>query len=96
MSSPHQYRSALMIIQLILEELIRVGDTGIAKTQLYTALGLKTGVGEKYLEQLQRAAYIEVNEEAFGKERIRNTVRITKKGLQRFEWFIRLGAELNL
>jgi predicted transcriptional regulator len=93
---PRQYRSALVIIQLILEELMKVGDEGVVKSQIYANLGLKTAVGEKYLDQLVNAEYLTVNEEQWGKERTRHVVRATMKGIQRFNWFIKLSTELDL
>jgi predicted transcriptional regulator len=94
--SPKAYRSALMIIQLMLEEIIKTGDEGIVKTQLFSDLGLKTKVGEKYLEQIIKAEYATMQEEAWGKERSRQVIKITAKGENRFQWFIRLSNELNL
>jgi predicted transcriptional regulator len=92
----HQYRSSLMIIQSILEDLLRAGVEGVIKTQIYSDLGLKTAVGEKYLDQLVKADYITINEEIWGKERTRQRVNITPLGRQRFEWFIKLSKELNV
>jgi predicted transcriptional regulator len=80
----------------MLEEIMREGDTGIVKTQLFTNLGLKTAVGEKYLQQLLNAEYAQVTEEPWGKERTRQIVKITPKGETRFQWFIRLSTELKL
>jgi predicted transcriptional regulator len=94
--APRRYRSALMIIQLILEELIKIEKEGLVKSQLYKNIGLKTVVGEKYLEQLLGAEYVTVTEELWGKERYIHKVRITHKGIQRFQWFIRLSSELNI
>jgi predicted transcriptional regulator len=95
MDSP-RYRSALMIIQSILEELMRNGAEGTVKTQIYNDLGLKTSIGEKYLEQLIKANYITITEEVWGKERSRQRVQITQLGRQRFEWFIKLNRELQI
>ena len=96
MPPTRNYRSALQIIQLMLEELIRVGEGGIVKSTLYRAVRLKTAVGEKYLSQIQKAQYIVLEEEKWGKERFRHKVYITQRGMQRFQWFIRLSNELNL
>ncbi len=90
-----KYRSAVMIIQLLLEELTRVED-GMVKSELYKAVGLKTAVGEKYLDQLIKAEYLTLTEEKWGKERVRHVIRISTKGLARFQWFIRLSNELQL
>ena len=96
MGSEKRYRSALLIIQSILEEIIKVGQEGVVKSQIYKNLGLKTAVGEKYLEQLEQAHYITINEEVWGKERTRQIVRITPTGLHRFQWFLQLSHELDL
>ena len=70
-SSTKKYRSALIIIQSILEQLIKVGmDEGIVKSRIYKSVGLKTIIGDKYLEQLIVARYVTLNEEKWGKERI--------------------------
>ena len=96
-SSTKKYRSALIIIQSILEQLIKAGmDEGIVKSRIYKSVGLKTIIGEKYLEQLITAHYITVNEEKWGKERTRQKVYITKRGLHRFQWFMKLSSELEM
>ncbi|MHA2000546.1 MAG: hypothetical protein ACTSVU_00470 [Promethearchaeota archaeon] len=95
-SSPTKYRSALRIIQSILELLVRSGNEGMIKSQIYKEVGLKTSVGEKYLEQLGSAQYIVISQEQWGKERIRNIVRVTPTGTQRFQWFIQLSNELRM
>lgn len=96
-SSTKKYRSALIIIQSILEQLIKAGmDEGIVKSRIYKSVGLKTIIGEKYLEQLVTARYITVNEEIWGKERTRHKVYITKRGLHRFQWFMKLSSELDM
>ena len=94
-SSTKKYRSALIIIQSILEILIKANE-GIVKSKIYKNLGLKTIIGEKYLEQLIYARYITVNEEKWGKERTRQKVYITKRGLHRFQWFMKLSSELDI
>ena len=95
--SSRKYRTALMIIQSILEECMKgENKAGIVKSQIYKNLGLKTAVGEKYLEQLIAAQYITLTEEIWGKERTRHRIKITPKGVQRFEWFIKLSNELSI
>ena len=90
MTAPRKsYRSALIIIQSILEELMKSGREGMVKTHIYKNVGLKTEVGEKYIEQLEAAEYLCIIEEPWGKERFRLRVNITPKGQKRFEWFIR-------
>jgi predicted transcriptional regulator len=93
---PASYRSALIIIQSILEQLIRTGSEGIVKSQIYGNIGLKTTIGEKYLDQMLKAQYITIEEEIWGVERIRQKVHITPLGRQRFEWFIKLNRELKI
>lgn len=96
-SSTKKYRSALIIIQSILEQLIKAGsDEGIVKSKIYKTLGLKSIIGEKYLEQLIGARYITVNEEKWGKERTRQKLYITKRGFHRFQWFMKLSSELDI
>ncbi len=97
MATPRKsYRSALIIIQSILEELMKSGREGMVKTHIYKNVGLKTSVGEKYLEQLEAAEYLTITEEPWGKERFRLRVHITTKGQKRFEWFIQLSNELEM
>ncbi|WP_457558249.1 winged helix-turn-helix domain-containing protein [Candidatus Harpocratesius sp.] len=91
-----KYRSAVMLIQSILEELIKAGRGGMVKTQIYKNVGIKTVIGEKYIEQLVSAGYINVVEEPWGKERVRMKVHITPKGEQRFTWFMQLSNELEM
>ena len=96
-SSTKKYRSALIIIQSILEQLIKAGnEDGIVKSKIYKNLGLKTIIGEKYLEQLISARYITLNEEKWGKERTRQKIYITNRGLRRFQWFMKLSTELDM
>lgn len=96
MPSTRKYRSAVMLIQSILEELLKAGPDGMVKTQIYKNVGIKTTIGEKYIEQLVNAGYIKVEEEQWGKERIRMRVSITPKGEQRFAWFMQLSNELEV
>ena len=96
-SSTKKYRSALIIIQSILEQLIKAGiDEGIVKSKIYKSIGLKTIIGDKYLEQLITAGYVSIKEEKWGKERIRQKVCINKRGLHRFQWFMKLSSELDI
>jgi predicted transcriptional regulator len=88
-------RSAIVLIQKILELVIRAGSEGIVKSQIYADLKLKSTVDEKYLEQMVQADYISIREEDWG-ERVRNKVYITDKGKKRFEWFLTLSKELDL
>lgn len=96
-SSPtKRYRSALVIIQCILEELMKQGQVGAVKSQVYKEVGLKTPVGDKYVEQLLAAKYITLIEELWGKQRIRHKIYITKRGIHRFKWFMQLSKELEI
>lgn len=85
-----------MIIELILEKLTKVKEKGILKSKLIHELSMKTATGEKYLSQLILAGYITVDETKWGNDRVKNVVKITDKGLQRYKWFICLSSELNL
>ena len=95
-STKKRYRTALLIIQSILEELIKVGEEGVVKSQVYKEVGLKTPVGDKYVEQLIGAKYITLIEEPWGKQRIRHKIYITKRGIHRFKWFMQLSKELEI
>nr|WP_147664779.1 hypothetical protein [Candidatus Prometheoarchaeum syntrophicum]QEE17900.1 hypothetical protein DSAG12_03738 [Candidatus Prometheoarchaeum syntrophicum] len=96
-SSTKKYRSALIIIQSILEQLIKAGmEEGIVKSTIYKSVGLKTMIGDKYLEQLITAGYVSVKEEKWGKERTRQKICINKRGLHRFQWFMKLSSELDI
>ncbi len=96
MPSNRRYRSALVIIQCILEELVKNGiKEGMVKSHIYKNVGLKTAVGDKYLEELAQAEYLQIREEAWGEMRMRHMVYLTPRGLQRFEWFLQLSNELN-
>lgn len=94
-SSTKKYRSALIIIQSILEILIK-NNCGIVKSSIYKSVGLKTIIGDKYLEQLISAGYVSIKEEKWGKERTRQKVCINKRGLHRFQWFMKLSSELDI
>lgn len=97
MPSNRRYRSALVIIQSILEELVKNGRReGLVKSNIYKEVGLKTSVGEKYLEELAGAGYLQIHEVPWGEQRVRHIVRITPRGIQRFEWFLQLSEELDL
>ena len=97
MPSSRRYRSALVIIQSILEELVKRGlKEGVVKSHIYKSVGLKTAVGEKYLEELSVAQYLIIKEEPWGEQRVRHMVYLTPRGLQRFEWFLQLSNELDL
>jgi predicted transcriptional regulator len=89
------YRSSLMIIGLMLEELIKVKDEGMIKADLFSVLGVKTPIGEKYLTQLLNANYAILEKQKWGDLREKHIVKITQKGIGRFEWIIQLSKELR-
>ena len=86
----------MIIIQSILEQIIKAGEGGSVKSQVYKKLGLKTPIGDKYITQLISAKYITLNEEQWGKQRIRHKIYITKHGFNRFKWFMQLSKELKM
>ncbi|MBN1215954.1 MAG: hypothetical protein JXA99_11015 [Candidatus Lokiarchaeota archaeon] len=95
-----QYRSSNMIIQNILEAILRekkknpVKNKGIKKSHLISFCNLKTYTAEKYLIKMTNAGYIEHNEESWG-ERIINIYNITKLGKERYEWFVKINTEIS-
>jgi predicted transcriptional regulator len=89
-----------MIIQSILEAVI-AKDTdhpylkkGIVKSHLIKSCGLKPPIAEKYLEKMENAGYITSHSEAWG-ERTINIYEVTPKGKERYEWFVKINAELG-
>ena len=80
---------------LILEELIKTRDEGIVKTDLYNLVGLKTPIGEKYLNQLLSANYISLEKQRWGEVRERHIIKVTEKGRERYQWIIQLSNELK-
>ncbi len=95
-----KYRSANMIILNILEEILRADqnnmliENGIVKSQLVKKCGLKPATAEKYLIKMEKAEYITVSKEAWGEREI-NIYKITKKGKERYEWFVKINMELE-
>ena len=75
---------------------MKVGELGTVKSNIYKEVGLKTPVGDKYVEQLITAKYITLIEEQWGKQRIRHKIYITKRGIHRFKWFMQLSKELEM
>ncbi|MFW9906081.1 MAG: transcriptional regulator [Candidatus Thorarchaeota archaeon] len=49
---------------------------------------------EKYLTNMENAGYIETNEEYWGERKI-TIYQITPKGHERFQWFVKINAELE-
>lgn len=95
-----KYRTANMIILNILEEILRADinqmlvKNGIVKSQLIKNCGLKPSTGEKYLKKMEKAEYISLNKEVWGEREI-NVYKITPKGKERYEWFLKINAELE-
>ena len=94
MSTPKSYRSTMMIIHSILEELVKHDQEGLIKYKLFKNLSLRTSIGEKYLSRLDQAGYLTINQEYVGKKN-RYRIKITPLGIERFEWFIRITTELK-
>ena len=94
-SENKKYRSSLMIIGLILEELIKKQNEGLTKADIYSIIGVKTPIGEKYINQLLTADYIILDKQKWGDLRERHIIKITDKGLKRYEWIIQLTNELK-
>ena len=98
--TPSKYRSANLIIQTILEGILRANLSsnlvreGIIKSHLIRYSGLKTTVAEKYLAQMEKAGYIESHEEAWGERKI-IIYTITSLGKERLEWFTKICSELE-
>jgi predicted transcriptional regulator len=97
---PTNYRTSNLIIQTILEGILRADQNnlhvkkGIVKSHLIKYAGLKAVDGEKYLQKMEKAGYIEAKEEAWG-ERTIIMYRITPLGKERFEWFVKINTELE-
>ncbi len=94
------YRTSNMIIQNILEGILRenkknpVIQKGIKKSHLIVYCKLKTITAEKYLIKMTNAGYIRLFEETWG-ERIIKIYDITKLGRERYEWFVKINAEVG-
>ncbi|MFW9997464.1 MAG: transcriptional regulator [Candidatus Odinarchaeota archaeon] len=95
-----KYRSANIIIQTILEGILRVSykkdyfHQGIVKSHLVQYCGLKTETAEKYLSKMEKAGYIESQIDHWGEKEI-IIYNITSKGKERYEWFVKINAELE-
>ncbi|MHA1973916.1 MAG: transcriptional regulator [Candidatus Hodarchaeales archaeon] len=98
-----KYRSTNLIIQTILEGILRSmnkstsgndqGD-GIIKSHLIKYSGLKTSIAEKYLDKMEKAGYIIAQERYWGKRKI-TVYQITEKGKERYGWFVKITAEID-
>lgn len=97
---PTLYRSANIIIQNILEEIIAsVGATdfykqGILKSHLIKNCGLKTNTAEKYFSKLEKAGYITSTVDNWGEREV-IVYQVTQKGRDRYEWFVKINTELE-
>ncbi len=95
-----KYRTANIIIQTILEGIIRAERNranekkGIVKSHLIDYCKLKTSTAEKYLSKLINAGYIDSYEEPWG-ERTINIYKTTEKGRERYEWFVKINTEMG-
>ena len=91
-----QYRSSNMIIQNILEAILRADNKegGIIKSHLIKLCSLKTSTAEKYLVKMESANYIKSHIEPWG-ERTRIIYNIQSLGRERYEWFIKINSELE-
>ena len=92
-----------MIIQIILEGILRANkkktkkpdqSKGIVKSQLIKYSALKTTTAEKYLSKMEKADYIQSREEWWGERKI-TIYEITKKGQERYQWFVKINAEME-
>lgn len=98
--APSKYRSTNMIIQQILEGIIRADlnhtlvKTGIIKSHLLKYCALKASTAEKYFEKMEKAGYITFHEEPWGDRKI-TVIKITEKGKERYKWFVMLNTELE-
>lgn len=95
-----EYRSNNLIIQSILETLIHTDSdhpylkSGKIKSHVIKSCGLKVATAEKYLEKMEKAGYIITRTEPWG-ERTITIIDITQKGRERYEWFVKINAELE-
>jgi predicted transcriptional regulator len=64
------------------------------KSHIIKLCGLKVATAEKYLEKMEKAGYIISHTQPWG-ERTINIVEITQKGKERYEWFVKINAELE-
>lgn len=94
------YRTSNLIIQKILEGILRKQHSnpyekpGINKSDLIKYCKLKTSTAEKYLAKMEGANYIKSHEESWG-ERTIIIYTITNVGRERYEWFVKINAELE-
>ena len=93
--STNKYRSSNIIIQNILETILReeIRKEGIIKSHLIKKCALKTGTAEKYLSKMEAAKYIKTHEEPWG-ERFRIIYTILPLGRERYHWFCKKMCSL--
>ncbi len=95
-----EYRSTNIIIQSILETLLKADQEnsyvkrGVLKTHLVKICRLKQVTAEKYLDKIEKAGYITSHQESWGARTI-IIYAITPKGKERYEWFVKINAELE-
>jgi len=100
MSEKSKYRTTNIIIQTILEGILRTDRNkpnqrkGIIKSHLIKYSSLKTATAEKYLAKMEKAGYITSHEESWGERKI-NIYKITPIGRERYEWFVKINMELE-
>lgn len=77
----------------MLEMILREED-GILKSHLIKKCGLKSKTADKYLDKMLHAEYIIYKLREWGD---RQTIwyLITNKGFERYEWFVKINAELE-
>jgi len=98
--SETKYRSNNVIIQTILECILRVEKhsaslrKGIVKSHLIKYCALKAATAEKYLKKMESAGYIISHVEPWGEREV-IIYDITPKGMERYEWFVKINAELE-
>jgi len=95
-----EYRSTNLIIQSILETLLKTDKEsefikkGSIKSHVIKQCGLKVQTAEKYIEKMEKAGYIMMHTQSWG-ERTINIIEITAKGKERYEWFVKINTELE-
>ncbi|UYP46795.1 hypothetical protein NEF87_003080 [Candidatus Lokiarchaeum ossiferum] len=95
-----KYRTSNLIIQDILEGILRVEQenlhvkNGIIKSHLIKYTALKTATAEKYLQKMEKAGYITSQEEAWGERKI-IVYHTTPTGRERYQWFVKINAEIE-
>lgn len=100
MSEKSKYRTTNIIIQTILEGILRADRNkpnqkeGIIKSHLIKYSSLKTATAEKYLSKMENAGYITSHEESWGERKI-IVYKITSIGRERYKWFAKINTELE-